>query len=82
MTMMVSGPDGQQVARKTITLPNVEVGSILEYSFQIMLDDTPSMVAHQGLGSGGPDLQASCVSRQSSTQTHLQRLPGIFKGFI
>jgi len=46
--VMVSGPDGQQVARKAITLPNVEVGSILEYSFQIMLDDTPSMLAHQG----------------------------------
>ena len=27
--VMVSGPDGQQVARKAITLPNVEVGSIL-----------------------------------------------------
>ena len=55
--VMVSGPDGQQVARKAIRLPKVEVGSILEYSFQIMYDDTPSMVAHQGLGSGGPDLR-------------------------
>ena len=55
--VMVSGPGGQQVARKVITLPNVEVGSILEYSFQIMYDDTPSMVAHQGIGAGGPDLR-------------------------
>jgi len=40
----------QQTGKKAFTLPSVEVGSILEYSFTIVYDDSPSSVSRNGVG--------------------------------
>ena len=61
---IVGSAGEQQSGKKAFTLPSVEVGSILEYSFAIAYDDTPSSVSRNGVGvasfggMGGPTNQA------------------------